>query len=383
MKNILSIVFISLLMFFILFSPARSYELNDKDYEIINTINKKVIDIIDENKKISAEKVIVIFQNFLTNRETSERFQAIIETVIDDIKYEYYIWEYAQSFISEEDCYDDEYFDYTSQTCFLKTSSHQENEKNFINLSSPVHKNEDFSEETENLLASYNILEDEILLLDWKHTKENNEIWNIFIWIIPQVYRWDFKNFFVYDNKISDTSAYVAQNINDNNKWDLSINISSFQEENGLINRDNAIETLIHEFAHVLTLWKTQVRYIPIYAWDQFIEKAEQDCKTYFIWEWCLSSDSYLYWFIKEFWQENFSRSQDNIEDDFFSENKNAYITEYAASNPWEDIAESFSFFVLLPKPDGENIAEDKLLFFYQYPELIKLRNFIRMRIVK
>jgi hypothetical protein len=44
-------------------------------------------------------------------------------------------------------------------------------------------------------------------------------------------------------------------------------------------------------------------------------------------------------------------------------------------TNPEEDIAESWSFFILSPKPAGNTIAEQKILFFYNYSELVQLRN--------
>ncbi|MBI3151573.1 MAG: hypothetical protein HYZ21_05540, partial [Chloroflexi bacterium] len=50
------------------------------------------------------------------------------------------------------------------------------------------------------------------------------------------------------------------------------------------------------------------------------------------------------------------------------------FVTSYAATNPEEDIAEAFTFFVFGPTPAGDTIAEKKVLFFYQYPELIELR---------
>ncbi len=49
-------------------------------------------------------------------------------------------------------------------------------------------------------------------------------------------------------------------------------------------------------------------------------------------------------------------------------------------SNPEEDIAEAWTMFVLNPKPAGDSIAEEKMLFFYDYPELVKLRAEIASR---
>ena len=60
--------------------------------------------------------------------------------------------------------------------------------------------------------------------------------------------------------------------------------------------------------------------------------------------------------------------------DDFYSKYEDQFLTDYSATNPAEDIAESFGFFVFADKPDGDRIAEQKILFFYQYPELVELR---------
>ena len=53
-------------------------------------------------------------------------------------------------------------------------------------------------------------------------------------------------------------------------------------------------------------------------------------------------------------------------------------MTEYAATNPSEDFAESFMVFVLKEKPTKSTIADQKILFFYDFPELVEMRDFIR-----
>jgi len=62
--------------------------------------------------------------------------------------------------------------------------------------------------------------------------------------------------------------------------------------------------------------------------------------------------------------------------------NEKDFVTEYASTNPGEDIAESFAFFVLRPKPSSSKKKSDqKMLFFFDYPELVKLRSYVRSRI--
>jgi hypothetical protein len=56
-------------------------------------------------------------------------------------------------------------------------------------------------------------------------------------------------------------------------------------------------------------------------------------------------------------------------------------VTDYAVTSPEEDIAESRMFFILDPKTAGDTIAEQKILFFYDWPELARLRDVIIGRV--
>jgi hypothetical protein len=58
----------------------------------------------------------------------------------------------------------------------------------------------------------------------------------------------------------------------------------------------------------------------------------------------------------------------------FYKTYSDQFVTEYAATSPEEDIAEAWAFFILSPKPEQDSIANEKVLFFYEYPELVQLR---------
>ena len=60
--------------------------------------------------------------------------------------------------------------------------------------------------------------------------------------------------------------------------------------------------------------------------------------------------------------------------EDFYNTYQDQFLTDYAPTSPAEDIAESWAFFVLSPKPEMNSIANEKILFFYEYPELVQLR---------
>ncbi len=70
--------------------------------------------------------------------------------------------------------------------------------------------------------------------------------------------------------------------------------------------------------------------------------------------------------FVQRFWTDIY----DEYEDDF--------VTEYAIEGPEEDIAETFMKFVLVKRPKGKTVAEKKILFFYQFRELINMRKEMR-----
>ncbi|MBK8027740.1 MAG: hypothetical protein IPK19_41755 [Chloroflexi bacterium] len=67
----------------------------------------------------------------------------------------------------------------------------------------------------------------------------------------------------------------------------------------------------------------------------------------------------------------------------FFDENPDGFVSEYAATNPIEDFAESFSYFVgldddMLPVDGEASVVEAKILWFDQFPELAELRISVR-----
>jgi hypothetical protein len=58
----------------------------------------------------------------------------------------------------------------------------------------------------------------------------------------------------------------------------------------------------------------------------------------------------------------------------FYDKHKDRFLNDYAATDPIEDIAESWAAFVLQPTPQGDSIPEQKIRFFNQFPELVELR---------
>ena len=154
----------------------------------------------------------------------------------------------------------------------------------------------------------------------------------------------------------------------------------------------------MHEFGHLLTLNSEQVplnRRV-IYNPDdtEIYDQAVAECPQYFTGEGCSNPDSYINKFYDRFWTSFYAewkeidRIKDEDEDvyydkldDFYHTYRDQFLTDYAPTSPPEDIAESWSFFILSPKPENNSIANEKVLFFYEFPELVQLREDILNRV--
>jgi hypothetical protein len=214
-----------------------------------------------------------------------------------------------------------------------------------------------------------------------------NEAWQIFTELIPAQDRQMVAQFNVFTDGYSNTLAAVDQSKQNLSEWVLEVDIADLEDKDALV------FTMIHEYAHLLTLNSTQVipdadTFKDPYNLDLLKKKAAA-CSTYFAGTGCSLPDSYINAFYNRFWtdiQEEWTQI-DELQygtDDlvpyynglytFYLEHKDQFVGDYAVTHPAEDIAESFTHFVFSPKPVGYSIRDQKLAFFYEYPELVQLR---------
>jgi len=371
-------------VFFLILSQGFSYDVSEKEYDFIDTFEDRLFSIIDERDSVSPEKVESLLGNIL-DKKISEKNRAIIEVILDDLQYTYYLGAYADEIHTPDDCWSDEYFDAKDQRCYFDDGEYDyENEEDFT-FTEPHHGTHHWEWELgeDEIIAEYNISGDSIALASWVSEQRHLDVWEWFTSIIPVHARKDFKKYKIIDSSESDSGAHVEQDEEDNTKWNMTINLDSFYP-GGVADEEYGLSTLIHEFAHVLTLNKTQVRYFPITENESALDRFAENCQTNLLQEWCLNEDAYLDDFIDTFWSDEEELRQVREEElDIYTGNEDSFITDYAATNPGEDIAESFTYFVLQSKPTGDTVAEEKLLFFYQYKELENLRKQIRTRLEK
>ena len=268
-----------------------------------------------------------------------------------------------------------------------------------VNESPHSHRDPDFKGKSGQILVDYSIngeklveFEKKSVYSSFKSYQDDAElhqrIWDYYRAIIPAAHRKTITNFYIFTDGKERILAYVAQSGLGPEKWVLSVDVVDAE------NPEDLTYTLVHEFAHLLTLGPDQV--IPSDAifenpGDEKIWRSEYEaCETYFPGEGCSVPDAYIDAFYTRFWDDIYrewlriQRETDEetyVEriDEFYEVYQDRFVTDYAVTNPEEDIAESFTFFVLTRKPNADKISDQKILFFYDYPELVSLR----MKIIK
>jgi hypothetical protein len=265
---------------------------------------------------------------------------------------------------------------------------------NAVSEESNTVDNSSRDEDTGIILVTYTISGDEIndpvyedvssdLQNQQDDTATQQDIWNYFTALIPANQRRILVEYSVMTDGEDNLLAAVLQTHDDPALWNLEVDIADANDTY------NLTYTLIHEFGHLLTLNPDQVP--PSTAVfnnpddENIYLKEVSACPDYFPGEGCAKPNSYINAFYNQFWPDIHGELQDiNLEedddvyyqrlDDFYIKYQDQFVNDYAATNPEEDIAEAWSFFVLGSKPNGVTIAEEKVLFFYDYPELVQLR---------
>ena len=208
-----------------------------------------------------------------------------------------------------------------------------------------------------NLLASYDVdNEGEMLNTEQEISDEmldyHLNLWYSFSWLIPEQYRKEINRFEVFES--GDTLAYVSLQDRRGRYWTLGMNNKDIQLAS------ETLVTYLHEYAHFLSLNQNQVNY----------RVSEERCNFLFLRDsGCFYKNAYLSDFYQRFWE---SGGHGKLED--------FYVSRYAMYSPEEDFSESFAHFVLTKTPSGENVMEEKLLFFYEYEEFVQLRTEILAR---
>lgn len=170
----------------------------------------------------------------------------------------------------------------------------------------------------------------------------------------------------VGDRAFGEFAGAVQQTSTADDRWTLIID--------GSVSESRLISTLIHEYAHLITLDHTQVTRVP------------EECSTLETEQWmCTHPGAYLNDFWDEFWApygdaQRLDSTDPDVGAILYAEYPDDFVTPYAATNAVEDIAESFTAYVLadeIPDP-SDGVVAAKTAFFDAYPAFVEARERIR-----
>ncbi|WP_435255059.1 hypothetical protein [Tenacibaculum sp. A30] len=211
--------------------------------------------------------------------------------------------------------------------------------------------------------------------------------WNEFNRIFPQelTKKYIKRIVLMTDGLDEKTGALVALS-SKNDKWQLEIDVNDvnfYSKDKKRLHE--SVYTLVHEFGHLLTLNRTQIRPTD--------KKLQDEGELYLTLEGEAYKNSYINRFVNLFWkgallnrwdviQRKYCYTEANCVEklyDLYLNNRTEFLTDYAAESPEEDIVESWTAFVLRPKiKKPRTIAHKKINFFYEFPELVEYRRMIR-----
>ncbi len=210
--------------------------------------------------------------------------------------------------------------------------------------------------------ARYDVQGDSIVLLEGETAPWHQAAWDRWVELVPASDRWRVGRFEAIEGSSDGQLEPVSDSLQ---VWILRIS----QLEPEVLD-----VALIHELGHLITLGPGQI--LP--ATDPSVQ---EDCVTYFSMEGCAIAGGLFDRFVSEFWDESELSTGPDAIDARYRADQDAYVTQYAATNPGEDVAESFVFFVYRLRPTGPTVAEQKIRLLWEFPELVELREALRVRL--
>lgn len=197
--------------------------------------------------------------------------------------------------------------------------------------------------------------------------EEYRELWNQMTALLPEHALEHFTVYTVFTDGPDQVLAYVNMVDEKGEKWEIAVDPADAK------NPKLFYETIIHEYSHYLTLNSTQVTYARPYSSETYSEDGMVSKKG-----------SYLDSFYQTFWTDILDDRLANMETyNFYLRHLDTFVTAYASTDPSEDIAESFTYFVLQEQREGERIWMQKQTYFYQYPEFVDFRTKVQNNLAR
>lgn len=195
-----------------------------------------------------------------------------------------------------------------------------------------------------------------------KDTAEHEIYWNFFRHLVPERFREH-----VVEFRFSSDGAGGQTGFVDSTRNGVRFTIDP-------ADADDIVYNVFHELAHLVATSSE----------ERAKEVLSEVCGA--------DTASLLQMFTKQFWDSygndfyEISKAKDEEErlqlmSSLGEHYPNAFITEYATTSPVEDFAESFAHFLLFPRPEGSDLSDKKIQFFWNSSEMVRLRLSIQWKL--
>ena len=187
-------------------------------------------------------------------------------------------------------------------------------------------------------------------------TAAHEQIWVYFASLFPPERRPYLTKYVIFSDGPENVLAAVNPDPLDPTQWTLAVDPQDASDPLDLT------YTLIHEYAHLLTLNQAQVPPDMDLALEpdneDLYSQAVESCPTYFPGEGCAAEEAYIYAFVDRFWGQIYTEWEEiaYLEDeaeaedalyDFYERYQAQFVSDYAPTSPEEDIAEAFTIFIM------------------------------------
>ena len=163
----------------------------------------------------------------------------------------------------------------------------------------------------------------------------------------------------------NDLAGYVEPiDESDLSRWRMGLAIEAATDITDIDFTNFFTYLTLHEFAHVLTLDDSQVNVF------------QDNCPEYHTGEGCSNANSYINQLYELGWEDIADELQDGEGGDkIYNRYPDRFVSDYAATNPGEDVAEVFATFIIEGKKNGTSIADQKVNQMFDRPELVSIRD--------
>ena len=212
--------------------------------------------------------------------------------------------------------------------------------------------------------------------------KKYKNLVNMQTLLLDVIYPKYFKGFFIFSDGEKGLLAY-ASDFQNNKRGYLGIDEKDFGAEiSNDFEKTRFYHSVVNELSRVILLGNSQIDYTKGYTVsdiDDFETIKNLSKKA-----------SYLLQFYSRFWNDimyqddklsNSSDTKENANKYFFLRHKSQFLSEYVSQDPFRDIIESMTRFLLEKKPTENQIKYDKIRFFYEFSEIFDIAQRIQLNI--